>query len=388
LLFVLRQLERWLHQHIFKVGWLITKSFQTTTIFYYTFFLPGVFLHEVSYWLAAGMLNVHAKGSIRWPEPQEIAELDLSFVEISKNITPVKLALITLAPIIAGLISVWFIANNILNFNIFFNTLSTGELSDVATAFQSLASAPDFWLWIYFLFTISNTMIPKMNNLRGLRMVFIAIGVVIVFLFVIGVGNQVILGTLAEPIAQGLGVLTGTFVIIILINLFFVVVLGTIEAVIERITGDSATFRRGKLVAMTRQELIELRQRQNRREARALQSRNEARQGKSLSIYSRELSVPGGPGTEPVTQSSTVIVETPEQPALPRRDDRAGPELITGSTSGMTSIPVRKTLALPESSDDDDIEEPEDVLDEFDEGEDDSLVEDEESDEPDTERSI
>lgn len=381
-----------MHQHIFKVGWLITKSFQTTTILYYTFFLPGVFLHELSYWLAAGILNVHAKGSIQWPEPQEIAELDLSFVEISRNITPVKLALITLAPIAAGLFSVWFIANNILNFSAFFNTLSTGELTDVATAFRGLASAPDFWLWIYLLFTISNTMIPKLSNLRGLRVILIAMGVAVVFLFIIGAGNQVIFGTLAEPVSQALGVLTGTFAIIILINLFFVVVLGTIEAIIERITGDSATFRRGKLVAMTRQELIEQRRRQSRREARALQSRNESRTARSLSIYSRELLVPGPPGTEPVTQSSTVIVETPETPALPRRDDRAGPELITGSTTGTASTPVRSNPALPETSGKEDIDDEEEVIDSpvtlEDDDDDDELYEDEESDEPDAEKSL
>ena len=124
---LLRQLERWLHQHIFKVGWLITRSFQTTTILYYTFFLPGVFLHELSYWLTAGILNIQAKSSLQWPEPQEIAELDLSFVELSKNTSPVKLALITLAPIITGLVSVWFIANNILQFNSFFNNPEHGR---------------------------------------------------------------------------------------------------------------------------------------------------------------------------------------------------------------------------------------------------------------------
>lgn len=335
-----------MHQHIFKVGWLITRSFQTTTILYYTFFLPGVFLHELSYWLVAGILNVQAKSSLQWPESQEIAELDLSFVELSKNTPPVKLALITLAPIITGLTSVWLIANNVLDFSAFFGTLHSGTLADVSGAVHGLTSAPDFWLWIYLLFTISNTMIPGLGNLRGLRRVLIGVAVVVIFLFVIGAGSQVIFGTLAGPMTDVVNLLSATFVVIICIDVFFVALLGTIEAIIERITGNSATFRRGKLVAMTREEVIEMRHRQRQREARALQSRAAAKSTGRFSIYDRQLSIPGAPGEEPVTQSETVIVETEQKPTLPQPDDRKGPDLIAGAARSMAT-PARITPALP-----------------------------------------
>ena len=307
--------------------------------------MPGVFLHELSYWLTAGILNIQAKSSLKWPEPQEIAELDLSFVELSKNASPVKLALITLAPIITGLVTVWFIANNVLNFNDFFMTLGTGELADVADAVRGLASAPDFWLWIYLLFAISNTMIPKLTNLRGLRWVLIAAGIILVLLFLIGAGSQIIFGTLAQPLTNAVNLLSATFVVIIGIDLLFVILLGTVEAIIERITGHSATFRRGKLVAMTREEVIEMRRRQKQRETRALQSRKSAKSPSRLSIYDRSLAIPGAPGDEPITQSETVIVETEQKPTLPQPDDRKGPDLIAGAA--VTTSSTRTTPALP-----------------------------------------
>ncbi len=349
---LLRQLERWLHQHIFKVGWLVTKSFQTTTILYYTFFLPGVVLHELSYWFAAGVLNVHAKGSIKWPEAQEIAELDLSFVELAKNVSPFRLGIITLAPILAGLGAVWIIANNILQFNNFFATLSTGDLADVTSAIRGLTSAADFWLWIYILFTISNTMLPKLQNLCGLRVILTAIGIVAVILIFIGVGNEVVLAALVGPVTDALYLLSGAFTVIILIDLMFVAILGTVEAFIERVTGDSAMFRRGKLVAMTRQEILEMRQRQNRRDARALQARTGAKESiLPASIYSRPLLIPGPPGEEPVTHTDTVIVERDEKPALAqgaRPDPRRGPEIISGAaTSRPVSNEVAPSRALP-----------------------------------------
>jgi hypothetical protein len=69
---ILRWLERSLHQRIFKVGWLLSKNSQTTTILYYTFFLPGVALHELVLWLVAGFLDVRAERAIAWPQKQEI----------------------------------------------------------------------------------------------------------------------------------------------------------------------------------------------------------------------------------------------------------------------------------------------------------------------------
>lgn len=335
----------------------MTKSFQTTTILYYTFFLPGVFLHEVAYWLVAGMLNVHAKSSIQWPEAQEIAELKLSFVELAKNVSPLRLAVITLAPLLTGLAAVWFIANNILNFDEFFARLSTGELADVSGALRQLISTPDFWLWSYILFTISNTMVPRLQDLRGLRVILVAVGLITVALILIGVGNEVVVQALIGPVSDALNLLSGAFIIIIFINLIFVLILGTIEAIIERITGDSAMFRRGKLVAMTRQEMREMRQRQSRRESRALQAHNTPRQPARPTIYSRALVIPGPPGEEPVTQSDTVIVTTDEKPALEsraRRDDRRGPELVTGAVTSRASLATPALVTPPDEDDEND----------------------------------
>jgi hypothetical protein len=353
---LLRQLERWLHQHIFKVGWLVTKSFQTTTILYYTFFLPGVFLHEITYWFAAGIFNVHAKSSIQWPEAQEIAELKLSFVELAKNVSPFRLGLITLAPMIAGLAFVWFIAANVLDFSGFFTRVGTGNLADISEAIRRLTTAPDFWLWIYILFTVSNTMIARINDLRGLRVILIAIGAAIAGLVLVGVGDEVVLEFLTGSAADALYMLAGTLGIIIFIDLIFVAILGTIEAIIERITGDSAMFRRGRLVAMTRQEIIEMRQRQSRRDARALPART-PRESRP-SIYNRALLIPGPPGQESVTQSETVIVEVEEKPALQtgaRPDDRRGPEMITGAVTNRPSLSAAPAaVTLP--ADDDEVD--------------------------------
>lgn len=328
-----RKLEHWLHQHIFKVGWLATKNLQTTTILFYTFFLPGVFIYEVSYWLVAGVLNVHAKRSIRWPEKQDIAELKLNFVELAKDTSQFRLALITLAPLATGFFLVWAISNSILDIAGFLEIISTGRLNDISHGISYLTSAPDFWLWIYLLFTISNTMTPNLKHLRGLKIVLYVIAAITAVLIVIGVGNEVVMTMLLGPIAEALNLVAGTLSIIILIDLFFLVALGTIEAIIERFTGYSATFERGKLVALTRQQLLERKQTQAQRALKAPK-----KQPSITSIYELELPIPAGPDKEPPTPVSKVlplIDEAPAKPAPTLEDSRRGPDMI--STPGTTS---------------------------------------------------
>jgi hypothetical protein len=326
---LLRRLERWLHQHIFKVGWLLTKNFHTTTIVYYAFFLPGVFLHELSYWLVAGILDVRAERIIRMPEKQEIAELRLNFIRLPRNTPPFKLAIITMTPLIVGVFFVWFIADNVLDVTGFANLLFDGNRANLNQAIATLTSAPDFWLWIYLLFAVSNTMVPNLQDLRGARVLLTVIGAATLIFIILGLGNEVVVAALVGPVTDALYVLAGIFLIIIAIDLFMTGVLGTIEAIVERITGDSATFEKGKLVAMTRKEILELKKRQA---TRALQSTRRAQKTAPYhSIYELPLPIPSGPEREAVTQIDTQIITPEDKPAVAASfGNRPAPAVIPG----------------------------------------------------------
>ena len=345
----MRQLQRWLHQHIFKVGWLLTKNFHTTTILYYTIFLPGVVLYEISYWLVAGILNVRADRAISWPEKQEIGELRLNFVKLHKSAGPVKVGIISLAPLVIGIVVVWHIATNVINVDDFLETLNNGGLENLGTAIGQLTSAPDFWLWVYVIFAISNTMLPDFKALRGLRIVGIALAVGVVGLFLLGIGDVVVLQALTGPIASALSVLAGVFAVMIAVNLIMTGVLGLIESIIERVTGDSATFVKGKLVAMTREEILAQRAKEAEQARKArVQAKEPTASAPSgpPSVYKLSLPIPGPPGKEAVSQSERVIIETEKPPTLQPgapRDDRAGPAVITGAVTGKLPEPSSPT---------------------------------------------
>lgn len=316
--------------------------------------MPGVVLHEFSVWFMAGILNVRAERAIQWPEAQEIAELRLNFIKLSKNANLLKVAIISLTPLLVGLSVVWFIANYVLNVRGFLDIMSSGRLEDVSAATNLMTATPDFWLWVYLLFAISNTMMPNFENLRGGRIVLIGLGVIFVALLIIGVSNEVLL-SLSDTLNDGANILAGTFAVIIGFNLLVVGVLGTIESIIERITGDSATFRNGKLIAMRRAEILALREQELKKtQAISKKTAPAATPSGPPSIYRLPLPIPGAPGTEPITRRETLIVAPDVRSAFASADDRAGPALITGVARPMDEAKDEEKETLEPAQNDDD----------------------------------
>jgi hypothetical protein len=308
-------MEHWLHQHLFKVGWLLTKDFQTTTILYYTLFLPGVFLNQFSYWVTAGVLNIGAKPSIRFPESQEIGELRLNFIEFSRNqrINPFKRALMSATPLVIGLLVIWLIADRILGLSLALQVMSSGELDSVGRGLQQLFGTADFWLWFYVIFTISNTMYPNTNrDLQGWRQIIYFVVLLLIVASLIGIGNQ-LLQTVATPITSVVFALQALLIFIIIIDGVMVAILGAIESTIERITGNSATFRRGRMVVMTRQEAEAERQREReRQQQRPAPSRPSTEHDASLtSVYQLRFQVPSSSDKTSATQRTLTDLVPP-----------------------------------------------------------------------------
>jgi hypothetical protein len=331
LFYGLRQIERWLHQHIFKVGWLVLKDFQRTTLLYYTFFLPGVIINQLVYWLMAGVLDVRAERAIRLPEKQEIGELKLNFIKLSKKASPARVSIITITPFLAGLFFILFAMNNIFQVNVAFADFD-GTLDSVLRAIGRITSAPDFWLWAYLLFTVANTMMPDFKQIRGLRIIFTILGVVMLVLFVIGVGDEIASAAITGPILTILNTLSGAFAFVIILDVVAVGILALIENSIEYLTGDSATFKNGKMIAMTREQVVASR---NQERQKRMQSLKEPKQLSPLagapSIYKLPFPIPGAPGVEPITSvPSAILSAPPPPPALDKRTvTREEPKVIT-----------------------------------------------------------
>ena len=312
--------ERWLHQHIFKVGWLLTNNFQLTTIFYYCLFLPGIALHELCVWLLAGLLRVRAERAISFPAAQEIGELRLNFIRLSPQAGRIRTFIISLSPLIVGSVSLWLLAEGVFRWWAALATLDVGGIDALARALQAVARTADFWLWFYLAFVIANTMLPALPLAPSWRHKAVAAVALLLLAYLARAFDS----AFSLALLANLGV---TLLQVLAFNLLVVAVLGTAEALIEWSTGKSASFVDGKMVAMSRDEARAWRAEQRRA---AAPSPPRPKPKIFHTIYDFPLPIPGPPGREPVSRRAVEVVMQPATaapPAPPPQQPRQPPTI-------------------------------------------------------------
>ncbi len=233
--------QRWIHRHLFGMGFLLSREKQAATLFYYLFLLPGVFLHEFSHYMMAGVFGVRPKHFTFFPHAQEDGSLEMGFLELEQVKNPIYAAVIGIAPLISGMLVVVYISNNILILPGFFAMVQNADITTIGIAVQRLVTLPDFPLWFYILFAVANAMMPGTEDRRGWWVIGAAVGIVVLFLTIIGL-QQIAVNLLQGPIAKALSALTAVFGTVLAVDLVFAVIIWVIEAVLERATGHRVEY--------------------------------------------------------------------------------------------------------------------------------------------------
>ncbi len=317
-LFVLfRRTQAWLHQHIFKVGWLLTGDIRVTTLVYYIVFLPGIVLHEATLWLAAGILNVRAESAIRFPEPQASGELRLNFVRLSSRAGERRLGLIRLAPVITGAVALWGIAMQVFGWRQLISQATSGSAASLLQAASALTGAADFWLWLYLAFAIANTMFPSQPTRlsRGRKVLLLGLAPLMLLAWQIGGALNAVFAAYLEGLLENLAILS---LGVNALNGAAILGLGLFESAIERVTGKSATFRDGKMLVMTREEARARQRRQRSNDGTQAQPKGAGSAPPTpKSVYDFKLPIPGPPGREPISRQAVAVIEADAPQAAP-----------------------------------------------------------------------
>ena len=311
-----RQLERWLHQHIFKVGWLLSNSFPVTTLLYCILFLPGIALHEASLWLAATALRARAERSIQLPAAQEIGELRLHIVRLSSDAGKFKRLAASVCPLMAGLAALWAIARHVFHWEELLSLLAGGSADDLAAALAAVLGTADVWLWLYLAFAIANTMFPRRDaswSPRAQAIGYVALALLAFALWRLGGSALPAIAAAVEALLIGLGLI---LLQITMVNICALIVLGSVETLIESLSSRSATFRDGKMITMTGDEARASEGEQERDSPAAAAVKPSAKTAPALrSIYDLKLPIPGPPGREPVSRSAVALVMPSQESA-------------------------------------------------------------------------
>jgi hypothetical protein len=233
--------QRWIHRHLFGVGYLIGREKQTATLFYYALLLPGVILHELSHYLIAGVFNVRSVRFAIYPEAQEDGSLEMGFVQLEYVFNPVYATFIGIAPLLTGMLAVILISNSVLDLPSFFAHVRSGDIYEIGAAVQALVTKPDFPLWAYLLFGIANAMMPNREDRRGWWIVLVAAVLFLGFMTIIGLGN-IVAAWLAGPIAQALYSLSAVFGTVLFVDAVAALLIASIEWALERLTGQRVEY--------------------------------------------------------------------------------------------------------------------------------------------------
>jgi hypothetical protein len=239
---LLLMVQRWIHRHLFGVGFLLARDKGTATLFYYLFLMPGVFLHEFSQYMMAGVFAVRAHKYNLVPEAQDDGSLEMGFIELEEVKNPVYAAIIGIAPLLAGIaVVLWISGKDQLNLPQIFTAIRTNDLSVIGAAFQMLVTKPDFLLWLYVLFAVSNTMMPSRDGRRGWLIVGAAVAALIVFLTVIGM-EELVIEALQGWVSDALWGLTSVLGIVLALDLVVAGIIWLFEFGMQRVTGHKVEY--------------------------------------------------------------------------------------------------------------------------------------------------
>lgn len=233
-------MKRWINRHVQGLGLLLLGDNDRAMLLYFVLLLPGILIHELSHWLAANLLGVRTGKISFGPSRRRGNQMRLGSVTVART-DPFRASLIGLAPLITGSLAILIIGQLILGLGDLGEVLLSGEWGAVWKSFLVHLRAPDFWLWLYLIFAISNAMLPSETDREPWRSVLLFMGLVALFFCLTGWVRQVP-EVLANASLTGLSYLAYAFSLTIVVDAIFIIVIAIFEALASRLTGKRVEY--------------------------------------------------------------------------------------------------------------------------------------------------
>jgi hypothetical protein len=212
--------QRWLHQEIQILFYLVTRRINLALTLFALLFFPGVLLHEASHYLAARLLGVRTRKFSLIPQVTVNARLRLGYVETAKT-DVFRDTLIGAAPLLVGGLVVALLGIYQLGIASLFDLASQGRWEALWVALGALPDHPDFWLWFYLTFTISSMMMPSPSDRQAWLPVALVVALLGGLALIAGAGEW-----MAQNLAPGLDKVVQTFATVFGVGLFIHLALG------------------------------------------------------------------------------------------------------------------------------------------------------------------
>lgn len=246
-LIMLVLLQRWIHTHLHGLSLLLTGQPDRAVYLYALILFPGVLLHELSHWVSARLLGVRTGSFSVLPKRRRDGSIQLGYVEYykSKTLDPIREGIIGGAPLIVGTIVILLISLRIFDVPNLAAAIQTGEVDQVIFALEAFFKTPFVLLWIYLIFAISNGMLPSASDRRAWPAFIVAMVILAGFVYLLDLQREVADG-LAGPVATLFGYLGIAFSVAVGVDLFFMLILAGLEAIVSRVKGVNVVYGSGE----------------------------------------------------------------------------------------------------------------------------------------------
>lgn len=228
-------LQRLLHREIQAVFLILTRDVRLTMGIFSMLFLPGVFLHELSHYLMAKILGVRTGNFSIFPQSLPDGRLQLGYVETAKS-DIVRDSLIGAAPLIVGTLFVAYVAIYRLEMRVLWDAFRNGQLDLFWMGIRALPQTRDFYVWFYFVFAVSSTMLPSQSDRHAWLELVIYIGVLFAIVLLFGAGPWV-LSNVAPRVSNFLSSVAVIFGLSAFVHVLLVLPTALIHKILARVTG-------------------------------------------------------------------------------------------------------------------------------------------------------
>lgn len=228
--------KRWITEHVQELSMRWVGDPDVALVLYFVLVLPGVVIHELSHLFMALILRVRVRrfslGPVRQARGKRVS---LGSIEVAR-VDPLRGSLIGVAPLLTGAAVILLIGNRVLGIAEWaaaFRPLGAGA---IWAGLGEIVRVPDFWLWLYLIFAVSNAMLPSESDMQFARPVLIFLGIAFLVMLVVG-GFPSVPEAAVQVVSRGVGYLASAFGLTLAVDLLFVLLLGILLSITRRAQG-------------------------------------------------------------------------------------------------------------------------------------------------------